>query len=209
MNKTHITIIFLAILGLVVTAFGVEGEDKTSAAKVQKATFAGGCFWCMQPPFDRAPGVISTVVGYTGGTTKNPTYEEVSSGRTEHAESIEITFDPTKISYDQLLDIFWRNIDPTTPNRQFADVGTQYRTAIFYHGEEQKKLALESKRKLNQSGKFDSPIATEIVPASTFYPAEEYHQKYYLKNSAHYKAYRKGSGREGYLKKTWGDEAEH
>jgi methionine-S-sulfoxide reductase len=209
MNRKIFTLVSLAVLGLAITAFTIEGIGKESAPKVEKATFAGGCFWCMQPPFDRAPGVISTVVGYTGGTQKNPTYEEVSSGRTGHAEAIEITFDPKKVSYDQLLDIFWRNIDPTTPNRQFADVGTQYRTAIFYHNEEQKKLAVESKRKLNQSGKFDSPIATEIVPASTFYPAEEYHQKYYLKNTAHYKAYRKGSGREGYLKKTWGDSADH
>jgi methionine-S-sulfoxide reductase len=189
-----------------IAAFSLSGNN-TEQKGLEKATFAGGCFWCMQPPFDGVPGVVSTLVGYTGGTQKNPTYEEVSSGRTGHAESVEITYDPKKISYDQLLDIFWMNVDPTTPNRQFADVGTQYRTAIFYHNDEQKKLAEASKKKYQQSGKYDKPIVTEIVPASTFWPAEDYHQKYYLKNNAHYKAYRKGSGREGYIRKTWGDKA--
>jgi methionine-S-sulfoxide reductase len=191
-----------------IAAFSLAGNSSEQKG-LQKATFAGGCFWCMQPPFDGVPGVVSTVVGYTGGTQKNPTYEEVSSGRTGHAESIEITYDPKKISYDKLLDIFWMNIDPTTPNRQFADAGTQYRTAIFYHNDEQKKLAEASKKKYQASGKYDKPIVTEIVPATTFWPAEEYHQKYYLKNTAHYKAYRKGSGREGYIRKTWGDSAAH
>lgn len=173
---------------------------------LETATFAGGCFWCMQPPFDHTPGVVSTRVGYTGGTREHPTYEEVSEGTTGHAESVEVTFDPAKVSYSQLLDIFWRNIDPTTLNRQFADGGTQYRTAIFYHNEEQKRLALESKDKLEKSGKYEGkPIVTQIVPVGKFWPAEDYHQHYYLKSTFQYKLYRAGSGREDYIRRTWGD----
>ena len=179
-----------------------SGEGK--AQSTAKAAFAGGCFWCMQPPFDKLPGVIFTTVGYTGGSEKDPTYEEVSAGGTGHAESIEVVYDPSKATYPELLDIFWKNIDPTTPNRQFADSGSQYRTAIFYHNEEQKKQAFASKEKWEQSGKFGKPIVTEITPASKFYPAEEYHQKYYLKNPVRYKLYRFGSGRDGYLKQMWG-----
>ncbi len=171
-----------------------------------KATFAGGCFWCMTPPFEKLEGVVSVVSGYTGGAKANPTYEEVSSGETGHAEAVEVTYDSTKIGYDKLLRVFWRNIDPTTNNRQFADAGTQYRTAIFYHGEEQKRLAQESKAALEKSGKFDKPIVTEITAASAFYPAEEYHQDYHKKNPVRYKAYKIGSGREHYLEKTWGKE---
>ena len=177
---------------------------KSQGGKLEKATFAGGCFWCMQPPFDKLPGVVSTTVGYAGGKKKNPAYEEVSSGTTGHCESIEIIYDSSKVTYPELLDVFWRNIDPTTPNRQFADAGTQYRTAIFYHNEEQKQQALASKEKLGKSDKFDKPIVTEITPADEFYPAEEYHQKYYLKNSIRYKFYRFGSGRDTYLQKVWG-----
>jgi methionine-S-sulfoxide reductase len=168
------------------------------------ATFAGGCFWCMEPPFDKLPGVISTMPGYTGGHRANPTYEEVCSGRTGHAEAIQIVFDPTRASYRELLDVFWRNIDPTTKDRQFADTGSQYRTAIFYHDEEQRRLAEESKAELEKSGIYPLPIVTEIVPASAFYPAEAYHCQYYKKNPVHYKMYRRGSGREGYLEKMWG-----
>lgn len=171
----------------------------------EKATFAGGCFWCMQPPYDTLKGVLSTTVGYTGGTKENPTYEEVSSGKTGHAEAVEITYDPSQITYAELLDVFWKNIDPTALNRQFADMGTQYRTAIFYHSEEQKRLATLSKEKLEKSGRFDQPIVTEIVPLSTFYPAEEYHQEYYKKCPIPYQLYKVGSGREFYLKKRWGD----
>ena len=167
------------------------------------ATFAGGCFWCMQPPFDAVPGVMSTTVGYTGGTKLNPTYEEVCGGQTGHTESIQVVFDPRRVSYAQVLDVFWRNIDPTTLNRQFADAGTQYRTAIFYHSEEQKHLAIASKERLGRSGTFGKPTVTEITPASTFYPAEEYHQAYYKKNPIRYKLYRIGSGRDGYLRKMW------
>ena len=209
MKTFRFVILVVAMVGAIVRGVSMDGAKKADSPKLEKATFAGGCFWCMQPPFDKAKGVVSTVVGYTGGTQKNPTYEEVSSGRTGHAESIEVTFDPKMVSYEELLDIFWMNIDPTTPNRQFADAGTQYRSAIFYHNEDQKRLAEKSKEKLHQSGKFDKPIVTEIVPATHFYPAEEYHQKYYLKNTAHYKAYRAGSGREGFLKKVWGDSASH
>ncbi|MBI3755474.1 MAG: peptide-methionine (S)-S-oxide reductase MsrA [Deltaproteobacteria bacterium] len=178
------------------------------AQKPEKATFAGGCFWCMEPPFASLKGVMSITVGYTGGHKKNPTYEEVSSGVTGHAEAIEILYDPAQITYSELLDVFWRNIDPITPNRQFVDVGTQYRSAIFYHTEEQRRLAEESKAKLEKSGKFDKPIATEITSATAFYKAEEYHQKYYKKNPIRYKFYRYNSGRDQYLKKTWGEKTE-
>jgi peptide methionine sulfoxide reductase msrA/msrB len=172
--------------------------------KTEKAVFAGGCFWCMQHPFDELKGVVSTTVGYTGGHKENPSYEEVCSGETGHTEAIEIQFDPTQITYAKLLDVLWRNIDPTTSNRQFADVGSQYRTAIFYHDEEQKQLAESSKEEVDCSGIHDKPIVTEIVPASVFYKAEEYHQKYYEKSPDRYKRYNSGSGRERYLKKTWG-----
>lgn len=173
--------------------------------KQEIATFAGGCFWCMEPPFENLKGVASVVSGYTGGTQENPTYEDVSSGRTGHAEAVQVTYDPAQVTYDQLLDAFWRNIDPTTANAQFADRGRQYRTAIFYHTEEQKKAAEASKEMLAKSGKFDKPIVTEITAASKFYPAEDYHQDYYKKNPLRYKTYRIGSGREGFLKKTWGE----
>jgi methionine-S-sulfoxide reductase len=173
-------------------------------AELMKATFAGGCFWCMQPPYEKLKGVVKVTVGYTGGHTKNPTYEKVCSGTTGHAEAVEIEYDPKQVTYQQLLDVFWKNIDPTTINAQFADHGDQYRTAIFYHSLEQKKLAEQSKEELQKSGKFDQPIVTEIVPASAFYPAEDYHQQYYKKCPLRYKAYRAGSGREDYLKRLWG-----
>lgn len=175
------------------------------AAETESATFAGGCFWCMQPPYDKLDGVLSTTVGYTGGTVENPSYEQVCTGRTGHAEAVRILFDPRRIGYERLLDVFWRNIDPAAENRQFADEGSQYRTAIFYHDQLQKRLAEESKRKLLASGKF-ARIATEIVPAGLFYPADEGHQKYSEKNRVHYERYRTGSGRAGYLERTWGKE---
>ncbi len=175
------------------------------AMATEKATLAGGCFWCMESPYDKLKGVMSTTVGYIGGHKANPTYEEVSTGRTGHAEAVEIVFDPKLISYTQLLDVFWKNIDPTTDNQQFADFGTQYRTAIFYHNAEQKRVAEESKKKLEKSGKFDRPIVTKIEPAATFYKAEDYHQDYYRKNAAHYKLYYRGSGREAYVKKQSGN----
>jgi len=160
----------------------------------------------MEPPFDKLKGVLSTTSGYTGGHKENPTYKEVSSGTTGHAESVEVLFNPSVVTYEELLEVFWRNIDPTAKGRQFSDVGTQYRTAIFYHNETQKRLAEESKEKLEKSGKFDKPVMTEIVPAGTFYPAEEYHQDYYIKNPVRYKLYRIGSGRDRFLKRVWGTE---
>ncbi len=179
-----------------------EKIQKTTS--VAKATFAGGCFWCMQPPFDAHPGVISTVVGYSGGTKENPTYEEVTTGHTGHLEAIEVTYDPQKVSYAELLDIFWRQIDPTQDDGQFADRGSQYETAIFYHTEEQKKAAEASKKNLSDSKLFDKPIVTGIAPAKKFWPGEEYHQKYYLKKTLHYKLYKQGSGREAFIEKKWG-----
>ena len=185
-------------------------EAQTAGDKnLAKATFAGGCFWCMEPPFDKLDGVISTTSGYTGGQTKNPSYEEVSSGVTGHAESVEIVFDPAKISYTQLLDVFWHNIDPLTLNAQFCDHGSQYRTAIFYHSEEQKRLAEASKKALEQSGRFTQPIVTEIVPAGEFYKAEEYHQDYYQKNPIRYKFYRYNCGRDQRLAELWGASPAH
>jgi len=192
--------------GLLALAMGAGPEmtrQRAGEMRFEKATFAGGCFWCMEPPFDVLPGVVSTTSGYTGGRTKNPTYEEVSAGGTGHAEAVEILYDPAKINYAQLLDVFWKNIDPLTPNRQFCDVGPQYRSAIFYHDEEQKRLAEASKIALEKSGRFDGPIVTEILAASLFYKAEEYHQDYYKKNPVRYQFYRRGCGRDARLKAVW------
>lgn len=171
---------------------------------LQKATFAGGCFWCMQHPFDELNGVLKTAVGYTGGAKPNPSYQEVCSGSTGHLEAIEITYDPQKITYETLLDIFWHLIDPTTKNQQFFDKGTQYQTAIFYHDEAQKKIAEASKESLLKRFK---TIATEIRPATTFYPAEEYHQCFYQKNQEHYRNYSIASGRQARLEELWNNES--
>jgi methionine-S-sulfoxide reductase len=173
-------------------------------AETKTAIFAGGCFWCMQEPFDHVNGVTKTVVGYTGGSKGDANYTAVSAHKTEHREAIEVTYDPARISYDQVLDVFWRNINPTQADGQFHDIGLSYQTAVYYQTEEEKKLAQTSKEKLGKSGKFDRPIVTEILPATPFYPAEEYHQKYYLKNPDHYQAYHVGSGRVSYLEKIWG-----
>ncbi len=180
------------------------GGQQAGETRYEKATFAGGCFWCMEPPFDELPGVVSTTSGYTGGQAKNPTYEEVSAGRTGHAEAVEILYDPAKISYARLLDVFWKNIDPFTPNRQFCDVGPQYRSAIFYHDPEQKRLAEASKIALQKSGRFERPIVTEIVAASAFYKAEEYHQNYYKKNPIRFNYYKFTCGRARRLEELWG-----
>jgi peptide methionine sulfoxide reductase msrA/msrB len=201
MNYTKKTKKWICIFLMAFITLG--GKSMTDAKSLQVATFAGGCFWCMQPAFDSTKGVVITRVGYIGGHTNNPTYDDICTGKTGHAEAIEIQFDPQKVNYSQLLDIFWRNIDPTTLNQQFADRGTQYRTAIFYHSEEQKKQAEESKQSIEKSKKFSSPIVTEITKASVFYPAEDYHQKYYEKNVLHYNFYKVGSGRDAYLKRTW------
>jgi len=158
----------------------------------------------MEHPFDELDGVKETVSGYTGGQERNPTYQEVSSGKTGHAEAVQIIYDPEKITYEELLNVFWRNINPTTLNRQFSDVGTQYRTAIYYHNDQQERLAIQSKDKLERSGRFQKPIVTEITPASEFYRAEEYHQDYYKKKPSHYKMYRFYSGRDQYINKVWG-----
>jgi peptide-methionine (S)-S-oxide reductase len=171
------------------------------------ATFAGGCFWCMEAPFDKLPGVMVTISGYIGGTKENPTYEEVSSGTTGHAEAVQIFYDPSSITYAQLLEVFWRNVDPITPNAQFCDRGTQYRSAIFFHDAEQQRLAEESKRQLEASGRFKKPIVTQLAAATTFYPAEDYHQDYYQKNPVRYRYYRFSCGRDARLKELWGDEA--
>jgi peptide methionine sulfoxide reductase msrA/msrB len=175
------------------------------ASQTATATFAGGCFWCLQPPFEQLPGVITTTVGYTGGHTEHPTYEQVSAGDTGHAESVQIVYDPQKITYDQLLDVFWHNVDPLTADAQFCDHGSQYRSAIFVHDEAQRRAAEDSKKRLQESGRFDRPIVTQIVPASEFYPAEEYHQKYHEKNPVRYKYYRWNCGRDQRLQALWGD----
>ncbi len=173
------------------------------------ATFAGGCFWCMEPPYDRLPGVDATISGYTGGSKLNPTYEEVSSGRTGHAEAVQVVYDPKKVTYEQLLDVFWHNVDPTVKDRQFCDGGTQYRTAIFYHDQAQRQAAEASRAALEKSRPFKEPIVTQIVMAGTFYPAEDYHQDYYKKNPVRYQIYRSGCGRDARLKQLWGDKAGH
>jgi methionine-S-sulfoxide reductase len=176
-----------------------------SPSTTMTAVFAGGCFWCIQPAFDKAPGVIKTTLGYCGGTEPNPTYELVGSEKTNYRESIQIIYDPTKISYEQLLDIYWKQIDPTQSDGQFTDIGPSYRAAIFYGSDEEKKIAELSKEKLGHSGKFKKLIVTEILPAMKFYPAEDYHQKYYQQNPEHFEAFEHGSGRVSFQKKTWGD----
>ncbi len=194
-------IILFSFLLLLIMQTRIYADTKT-----EKATFAGGCFWCMEPPFEKLDGVTEVISGYTGGKKVNPTYEEVSYGGTGHLESVQIIYDPSKITYSELLDVFWKQIDPTDPNGQFVDRGSQYRSAIFYHNDEQKGFAEKSKEELDKSGKFRKPVVTEIILASTFYKAEEYHQDYYKKNPIRYKFYRYNSGRDQYLKKIWGDE---
>lgn len=184
----------------------MAGND---TVKTEKATFAGGCFWCMEHPFDELPGVVSVTPGYTGGQKKNPTYEEVSAGGTGHAESVQVVYDPSKITYAKLLDVFWRSVDPTVTDRQFCDVGHQYRSAIFYHGEYQRREAQQSKVTLEKNKPFPEAIVTEITQAGDFYPAEEYHQHYYRKNPIRYKYYRVSCGRDQRLKELWGDTVGH
>ena len=197
------------MLTLVLALSGAVAAHGAAPANTAKATFAGGCFWCMEPPFEALDGVVSVTSGYTGGAKDRPTYEEVSGGGTGHAESVEIAYDPAKVSYQTLLDVFWHNVDPTTLDRQFCDKGRQYRTAIFYHDDTQKRLAEESKAALERAGKLPGPIVTEIVPAGPFWPAEEYHQDYYEKNPIRYRYYRYGCGRDARLRELWGDAAPH
>jgi peptide methionine sulfoxide reductase msrA/msrB len=212
-----IVIIGLAILtGLVLFGFQYtktraqvadSGNNKAyDETKLSKATFAGGCFWCTESDFEKIEGVVEAISGYTGGDEKNPTYAQVSSGVTGHTEAVQVLYDPEKVSYTQLLEVFWRHMDPTDAGGQFVDRGSQYRPAIFYHDQEQRRLAEESRQELEQSGRFDKPIATEIVALGQFYPAEAYHQDYYRKNPMRYKFYRFGSGRDQFLSKVWGKE---
>jgi methionine-S-sulfoxide reductase len=200
-------IFLLALCSAALAAVIVSSSygQNSSPPATRTAIFAGGCFWCIQPAFDKAKGVIKTVVGHCGGTEPNPTYELVTSDKTQYRESIEITYDPAKISYEQLLDIYWRQIDPTQSDGQFTDIGPSYRAAIFYGNAEEKKIAEVSKEKLTHSGKFDKPIVTEIIPAAKFYPAEAYHQKYYQQNPEHFDAFEKGSGRISFKERTWGE----
>ena len=180
-----------------------ETMDKVQKTDLESAVFAGGCFWCMESDFENVDGVIEVLSGYTGGSKENPTYEEVSSGGTGHAEAIRVRYDPKKVSYEALLEVFWRHIDPTDSGGQFVDQGTQYRSGIFYKDDTQKRLAEKSKKELESSGRFDKSIVTQIVPLTHFYPAEDYHQDYHKKNPIRYTWYRRGSGRDAFLEKTW------
>ncbi|WP_375770894.1 peptide-methionine (S)-S-oxide reductase MsrA [Archangium gephyra] len=193
----------LAVL-VVLVAGGVLGEEGHPLAR---ATFAGGCFWCMEPAFDKVEGVVSTTSGYTGGQKENPTYAEVSSGGTGHVEAVEVVYDPAKVSYERLLDVFWHNVDPLTADGQFCDKGSQYRSAIFVHDEAQRRLAEASKRALEASGRFTQPLVTEILPAQAFYPAEAYHQDYYREHPLKYRFYRSSCGRDARLREVWGEAA--
>lgn len=202
-------IIYLAlVLIIAILFFGKSNKilNKEISETTEVATFAGGCFWCMEPPFEKLKGVSAVISGYTGGKKENPTYEEVSSGVTGHVEAIQVFYDPELISYYELLEVFWKQVNPTDINGQFVDRGEQYKSAIFYHNEGQKRLAEKSKKELNKSGRFNEPIATEIVKFDKFYPAEEYHQDYYRKNPIKYKFYRYASGRDKYIRNAWGKE---
>ena len=211
LSATKILLACVIITGLLTTAilltpsFAAKVEiTPASNSKYETAIFAGGCFWCMEPPFDKLDGVISTISGYTSGHKDNPDYSEVSAGSTGHTEAIEITFDPTKVSYTELLEVFWRNIDPIAVNQQFCDIGTQYRSGIYYRNASQEKAARQSFKQLQKSIPFTDSIATEIVAASAFYPAEDYHQDYYQKNPVRYKFYRYRCGRDQRLEELWG-----
>jgi len=206
MIQSRIARAVILVLGLL-AAWPVAAKDADQSAgarQLAKATFAGGCFWCMEEVFQELDGVVSATSGYTGGQRINPSYEEVSAGGTGHAEAVEILYDPTKVGYSKLLEIFWRNIDPTTPDRQFCDRGNQYRAAIFYHDEQQRKLAEESRKAVEASKPFKGAIVTQVVPASPFYAAEEYHQDFYKKNPIRYKFYKYNCGRVQRLEELWG-----
>jgi len=220
MKKPIITAVVLIMLVAIIVALGNNSEKNTMDSKQQinainadkdlsLATFAGGCFWCMEKPFEKLPGVKAVISGYAGGDQKNPTYHEVSAGKTGHTETVQIHYDPAKITYNDLLEVFWRQINPTDAGGQFVDRGNQYSTAIFYHDERQKKLAEASKSILGKSGRFDKPIVTPITKYVEFYPAEDYHQDYYLKNPTNYNRYRNGSGRDQYLMKIWGKDLKY
>lgn len=195
-----------AVLAMFLLAGQPAGAEQPTGASgsLAKAYFAGGCFWCMEEAFEKVNGVLEAVSGYMGGAVKNPSYEEVSAGKTGHAESVEVRYDPAKVTYAQLLEAFWRNIDPITPDAQFCDHGNQYRAAIFYQTEEEKGAAEESKRSIEQSKRFSTPIVTQVTAASEFYPAEEYHQDFYKKNPVRYKFYKFTCGRAQRLESLWG-----
>lgn len=211
--RPAILILLLALAGVVLAGLGSLHGKQTAAsdsssedyAGLPRATFAGGCFWCTQADFEKSDGVVKVIAGYAGGQKPNPTYEEVSAGGTGYLESVQVIYDPNRVSYKELLDFFWMHVNPTDPGGQFVDRGSQYRSAIFYHDEEQKRIAEESSRELGSSGRFDNPVVTDIIKFTTFYPAEEYHQDYYKKNPLRYKFYRFNSGRDQFIKQTWGD----
>ena len=207
----YATFLLAAVLGVAALerlgAFASSPATAPAPASTEglaRATFAGGCFWCMEPPFDKVPGVVSTTSGYMGGRVENPTYQQVSSGGTGHAEVVQVLYDPKKVSYEKLLEVFWHNVDPTVRDRQFCDVGEQYRTTIFVHDDEQRRLAQESKRALESSGKLPGPVVTPIEDAGKFTAAEDYHQDFYKKNPLRYRTYRAGCGRDARLKQLWG-----
>ena len=203
-RRTALSVLTLAIL--LVGAWSVQSTGQAAAdATLGKAYFAGGCFWCMEEAFEKVEGVLSATSGYMGGRVANPTYEEVSAGRTGHAESVEVVYDPSKVSFQKLLDAFWHNVDPVTPNAQFCDHGSQYRSAIFFQTDEEKRASDTSKHAIEQSKRFTEPIVTQIVPASQFYPAEEYHQDFYKKNPLRYKIYKYNCGRAQRLEALWGN----
>ena len=217
MMKTILTIGAIFLIGIVLFGFQKSNDKqvnpkeksfvmKTEDENYRTATFAGGCFWCVESDFEKVDGVIEAVSGYTGGKETDPTYKQVAAGMTGHTEAVQVHYDPDKVTYKELLDVFWRHMDPTDAGGQFVDRGSQYRPAIFYHDEEQKRIAEESRAELEESGRFSKPIATEIVPLTEFYTAEEYHQDYYSKNPLRYKMYRYGSGRDQFLKSTWAGE---
>lgn len=209
MKKTRFFLPVLLITFIALGFYGnvsAHGENQPRQDPYEKATFAGGCFWCMEPPFEKLDGVVSAVSGFTGGTEKNPTYNDVARGKTTHLESVEVIYDTSIVTYNDLLEVFWRQIDPTDNGGQFVDRGRHYTSAIFYHNEEQKNLAEASKKKLDNSKRYKKKVITPILKATAFYPAEEYHQDYYKKKSFKYKFYRRGSGRDKFLNKVWGDE---
>jgi peptide-methionine (S)-S-oxide reductase len=210
MKRPLIPMLAAAAMALAAGAAVAEQDSTATPGNGQAlATFAGGCFWCMEPPYDKLEGVLATISGYIGGSKADPTYEEVSAGGTGHAEAVQVTYDPAKVSYEELLEVFWRNVDPLDAGGQFCDRGDQYRTGIFVHDQEQQHLAEASKQALEESGRFEQPIVTEIVAAGAFYPAEDYHQDYYEKNPLRYNFYRWNCGRDARLEQLWGEQATH
>jgi peptide-methionine (S)-S-oxide reductase len=211
MMRSRLVSMLTAAAALSVAAGALAQQESATMPKDGEAvaTFAGGCFWCMEPPYDKLDGVLATISGYTGGSKVDPTYKEVSAGGTGHTEAVRITYDPSKVTYEQLLEVFWQNVDPLDAGGQFCDRGDQYRTGIFAHDDEQRRLAEASKQALVGSRRFEQPIVTEIVAAGAFYPAEDYHQDYYEKNPIRYKFYRWNCGRDQRLAELWGDQPTH